>query len=157
MFGIGLQYSIMAKNAGEMSDMGKMNGMDMFMPMLKISIPIFRKKYNAQQRESKYYREASELKYTNTLNQLQAEYMTLKQQLSDASRKISLYVKQHDLSHSTYNLMVKEFSAGTVSLTDVIQVERQLLDYGLKKNEAIAGYNTMVAGLEKLISTSVNE
>ena len=89
MFGIGLQYSIMAKRSEEMarmSGMGNMNGMDMVMPMVKISIPIFRRKYNAQQRESRHYRQASELKYEDTLNQLHAEYIALKQQLADASR-----------------------------------------------------------------------
>ena len=131
--------------------------LDMVMPMIKISIPIFRRKYNAQQRESRHYREASELKYEDTLNQLHAEYIALKQQLADASRKIDLYAKQQDLSRSTYQLMIREFSAGTTSLTDIIQLERQLLDYSLKKSEAVAEYNTLVAGLEKLVSTSVNE
>lgn len=157
MFGIGLQYSIMAKNAGEMAGMDKMNGMDMFMPMVKVSIPVFRKKYNAQQRESRFYREASELKYADTLNRLQAEYTMLRLQLSDAARKVDLYTGQYQLSLSAYNLIVKEFSAGMAALTDVIQVERQLLDYGLKKSEAITEYNTMIAGLEKIVSTSVNE
>lgn len=160
MFGIGLQYSVMAKKAEEMNSsmsMSSMNGMDMVMPMVKISIPIFRKKYNAQQRENKQYHTASELKYEATHNQLQAEYTTIKLQLSDAARKVSLYSRQHELSLSAYQLMVREFSAGATSLTDVIQVERQLLDYSLKKSEAIAAYNTLIAGLEKLISTSVNE
>ena len=160
MFGIGLQYSIMAKNSEEMarmSGMSNMNGMDMVMPMIKISIPIFRRKYNAQQRESRHYRQASELKYEDTLNQLHAEYIALKQQMADASRKIDLYAKQQDLSRSTWQLMLREFSAGTTSLTDIIQLERQLLDYSLKKSEAVAEYNTLVAGLEKLVSTSVNE
>ncbi|WP_302459366.1 TolC family protein [Parabacteroides johnsonii] len=160
MFGIGLQYSIIAKRSEEMarmSGMGNMNGMDMVMPMVKISIPIFHRKYNALQRESRHYRQASELKYEDTLNQLHAEYIALKQQLADASRKIDLYAKQQDLSRSTWQLMIREFSAGTTSLTDIIQLERQLLDYSLKKSEAVAEYNTLVAGLEKLVSTSVNE
>ena len=61
------------------------------------------------------------------------------------------------MSRSTYQLMIREFSAGTTSLTDIIQLERQLLDYSLKKSEAVAGYNTLIARLEKLVSTSVNE
>lgn len=156
MFGIGLQYSVVGKSDNAMV-MPDMNGMDMVMPMFKISIPIFRKKYNAQQRESKHYRQASELKYENTLNQLQAEYQTVKQQLADAARKVSLYKKQRDLALSTWQLMVREFSAGVSSLTDVIQLERQLLDYSLKESEAIAEYNTMVASMEKLVATSLND
>ena len=156
MFGIGLQYSVVGKSDNAMV-MPDMNGMDMVMPMFKISIPIFRKKYNAQQQESKHYRQASELKYENTLNQLQAEYQTVKQQLADAARKINLYKKQRDLALSTWQLIVREFSAGVSSLTDVIQLERQLLDYSLKESEAIAEYNTMVAGMEKLVATSLND
>ncbi len=156
MFGIGLQYSLVRKSNNNMV-MDNMNGMDMVMPMFKISIPIFRKKYQAQQKESRHYRQASELKYENTLNQLQSEYQTVKQQLADASRKIALYQKQQELSLSTWQLIVREFSAGTTSLTDVIQVERQLLDYRLKKSEAIAEYNTRIAGIEKLVATSINE
>ena len=156
MFGIGLQYSLVGKSNNSMV-MDNMNGMDMVMPMFKISIPIFRKKYQAQQKESRHYRQASELKYENTLNQLQSEYQTVKQQLADASRKIALYQKQKELSLSTWQLIVREFSAGTTSLTDVIQVERQLLDYRLKKSEAIAEYNTRIAGMEKLVATSINE
>lgn len=156
MFGIGLQYSLVGKSNNSMV-MDNMNGMDMVMPMFKISIPIFRKKYQAQQKESRHYRQASELKYENTRNQLQSEYQTVKQQLADASRKIALYQKQQELSLSTWQLIVREFSAGTTSLTDVIQVERQLLDYRLKKSEAIAEYNTRIAGMEKLVATSINE
>lgn len=79
MLGIGLQYSLIGKKPEDMSmgSMSGMNGKDMFMPMLKISLPIFRKKYNAQQQESKHYWKSSELKYENTMNQLQAEYIRI--------------------------------------------------------------------------------
>lgn len=155
MFGIGLQYSLIGKSAEPMG-MANMNGKDMFMPMLKISLPVFRRKYNAQQRESKQYWTASELKHNNALNQLHTEYIAVKQQLEDAGRKVDLYTRQYALSLSTYQLIVREFSAGAVSLTDVIQVERQMLNYKLKKSEAIATYNTTVAGIEKLIIMSLN-
>lgn len=164
MFGIGLQYSILGKTSSGSSDMNtmnaavpmnSMNGKDMIMPMVKISIPIFRKKYNAQQRESAYYRQASELKYADMLNVMMSDYSALKQQLEEASRKITLYEKQNQLSLSTYHLITREFSSGSATLTDVIGVERQLLDYRLKKSEAVADYNTRVAGIEKLIARSL--
>lgn len=151
MIGIGLQYSLVNKVADPMG-MPDMNGKDMVMPMLKISLPLFRRKYNAQQRESHNYRVASELKRDNIQNQLQAEYINVRQQLDDAARKVLLYEQQYSLSLSTWQLMVREFSAGRQSLTDVIQVERQMLDYKLKKSEAIAAYITMVAAMEKLIA-----
>lgn len=154
MIGIGLQYSLINKVNNPMG-MEDMNGKDMFMPMLKISLPLFRGKYNAQQRESHNYWKASELKRDNVQNQLQAEYINVSQQLENAARKVELYKQQYALSLSTWQLIVREFSAGRQSLTDVIQVERQMLDYRLKQSEAVATYNTTVASIEKLISTSL--
>ena len=151
MIGIGLQYSVVNKVADPMG-MPDMNGKDMVMPMVKVSLPLFRRKYNARQRESHNYRMASELKRDNVQNQLQTEYINVRQQLDDAARKVSLYERQYALSLSTWQLMVREFTAGRQSLTDVIQVERQMLDYKLKKSEAVAAYNTTVAAIEKLIA-----
>ena len=91
--------------------------------------------------------------YKSTLQSpLQGDYLIVREQLDDAARKVLLYEQQYSLSLSTWQLMVREFSAGRQSLTDVIQVERQMLDYKLKKSEAIAAYNTMVAAMEKLIA-----
>lgn len=154
MIGIGLQYSPISKSDNPMV-MADMNGKDMVMPMLTVSLPLFRKKYNAQQRESRNYWLANELKRDNVQNQLQAEYVGVRQQLEDAARKVELYTRQYALSLSTWQLMIREFSTGRQSLTDVIQVERQMLDYKLKKSESIAAYNTTVASVERLVSTSL--
>lgn len=157
MFGIGVQYMLNKKTNDPMFAMGDMNGKDMIMPMVSVSIPIYRNKYKAQQRESKLWREASEEKYTNTLNALRSELYKTKHQLDDASRKIVLYKKQADLAQTTYNLILQEFATGKNDLTNVIQVQRQLLDYKLKEAQAIANYNTMVAGIQKLLSFKQTE
>lgn len=155
MIGIGLQYSLINKMDNPMG-MADMNGKDMVMPMMKISLPIFRRKYNAQQRESQNYWKASELKRENIQNQLQVEYLNIRRQLEDADRKVDLYTRQYALSLSAWKLVIQEFAAGRQPLTDVIEVERQLLNYKLKKSEAVAAYNTSVAAIEKLISISLN-
>lgn len=152
MFGIGLQYVLNKKTDMEMFAMGDMNGKDMVMPMVTVSIPIYRNKYKAQQRESEFLMRASKEKYTDTYNQLESELYKNKHLLDDASRKIALYKKQTELAKTTYNLVVQEFVTGKSDLTNVIQVQRQLLDYQLKASEAVADYNTMVASIQKLIS-----
>ena len=135
-----------------MFGMGNMNGRDMIMPMVSVSIPLYRNKYKAQQRESNFWWQASKEKYPNTYNVLESELYKIKHLLDDASRKIALYKKQSELAETTYNLIVQEFIAGKSDLSNVIQVQRQLLDFQLKKAEAVAGYNTMVASIHKLIS-----
>ena len=155
MLGIGLQYSVIGKRM----DMGHeglpvtdMNGMDMIMPMVSISLPLYRSKYKAQQKESNIRWLASREQYANTQNTLQTELYRTRHSLDDAARKIALYEKQSQLAQTTYYLLVQEFVSGKSDLSDVIQVQRQLLDYRLKKAEAIAEYNTRVASIQKLIS-----
>lgn len=169
MIGIGLQYSplkampsqgMSADNGGTMRmgegiDMESMNGQDMIMPMLKISLPLFRRKYNARQREYKSYMLASDLKREDARNRLHVDYLKARKELDDASRRVKLYERQQMLTETVWQLIVQEFAAGKQPLSEVIQVERQLLDYRLKRSEAIAAYNTAVASIEKLVSTTL--
>jgi outer membrane protein TolC len=158
MFGIGLQYMLINKKPmssgmdNSMSNMNNMNGKDMIMPMLSVSIPIYRNKYRAQQRETAFLQQATREKYINTQNMFEAELYRIKHQLDNAARRISLYRKQTELAQAIYNLIIQEFASGKNDLSNVIQVQRQLLDYELKTAEAVADYNTMVANIQKLIS-----
>ncbi|MDR1601647.1 MAG: TolC family protein [Tannerella sp.] len=162
MFGIGLQYMLINKktavaaemDAGMDTDMNSMNGKDMIMPMLSVSIPLYRNKYRAQQRENTFLLQASREKYRNAQNMLEAELYRAGHLLDDAARKIALYRKQTELAQTTCNLVLKEFASGRSDLSSVIQVQRQLLDYELKTSEAIADYNIMVANIRKLTSSN---
>lgn len=156
MIGLGLQYMVIGKTNDKMLAMGDMNGKDMIMPMVTVSLPIFRKKYKAQQEEGKLWWKSSDQKFEDTYNTLKSEYYGYKSQLDDAERIVTLYEKQTTLAETTYNLIIKEFVTGKSDLTNVIQVQRQLLDYQLKKAEAIANYNTMVASIKKLLAIRDN-
>ncbi|MDO5523658.1 MAG: TolC family protein [Bacteroidia bacterium] len=157
MLGVGLQYSLIK----ERMDMGipvtDMNGMDMLMPMVSISIPIFRNKYRAQQKESEYLQQSAREKYAETYNTLEAELFQARHQLENAERQIELLKKQTELAHTTYKLVMQEFVTGKSNLADAIQVQRQLLDYRLKHSESVATYNTMVASAQRLISFKETE
>jgi outer membrane protein TolC len=172
MFGIGLQYMLISKSStseGTMDNdmegyasspvsgnMSSMNGKDMIMPMLSVSIPIFRGKYKALRRETELLRQANEEKYNNALNTLQTELYRYKHQSDDAARKIVLYHKQTELTQTIYNITLKEFVSGKSDLGNIIQVQRQLLDYQLKTAEAVVEYNTKVAAIQKMISTTID-
>lgn len=164
MFGIGLQYMLINKKTespaldggmdgmSSTGGMSSMNGRDMIMPMVSISIPVYRSKYRAQQRENAFLQQASREKYADTRNMLEAELYRTKHQMDNAARRIALYRKQTELAQTAFNLMIQEFASGKTGLSDVIQVQRQLLDYELKTAEAVADYNTMVANIQKLMS-----
>ncbi|MDR1683129.1 MAG: TolC family protein [Candidatus Symbiothrix sp.] len=158
MFGIGLQYMLIGKSPEQPSTghgtptMNEMNGQDMIMPMVSLSIPLYRNKYRAAQKESRLLKQASEEKFQDTFNRLQADFIRLKHELNDERRKIELFKKQQDLAQTTYELVLQEFASGKSDLSAVIQVQRQLLNYQLNTAESIAAYNTKIANIQKLIS-----
>ncbi len=155
--GIGVQYSLINKRSDMLLPVSDMNGMDMFMPMVSISIPIFRGKYKAQQKESELAILSAIEKYDDTRNTLEAQAFQVKYELDDAARKVELYDKQTELAQTTYKLLVQEFVSGKNDLTNLIQVHRQLLDYTFKKADATARYNTVVASIRSLISFNTPE
>lgn len=150
MFGIGLQYMLMAP-LQNMPAMNGMNGKDMIMPMLSVSIPLYRNKYKAAQKESRLLRQASEMKQADAFNRLEAELRQAIYLLDEAGRTIDLCHRQAGLAQAAANLAAQEFVSGQTGLGSVIQIRRQLLGYRLKEAEATASYNTMAAAIQKMI------
>ena len=155
--GIGVQYSLINKRSDMLLPVSDMNGMDMFMPMVSISLPLFRGKYKAQQKESELAILSTVEKYDDTRNTLEAQAYQVKYELDDAARKVRLYEKQTELAQTTYKLLVQEFVSGKNDLTNLIQVHRQLIDYKFKKADATARYNIVVASIKSLVSFNTPE
>jgi outer membrane protein TolC len=151
MVGLGVNYTLISKS--EMST-SSMNGKDMIMPMVTVTLPIYRKKYNAMRDEADLMRRATSQNYQATSNSLQAEYYQAVQLYQDAERRIKLYYNQYQLASRSLDLMLKSFSVSGASLTDVLRIRQQTLDYELKQVEAVADFNTSVAWLKRLMAFS---
>jgi outer membrane protein TolC len=147
MVGLGVNYSLINKDPMSTS---AMNGEDMIMPMVNITLPIYRKKYKSMQKESERMVTASKQSYQATSNDLQASYYEAIQLYQDAERRIKLYKYQSLLAKKSFDIMVKSFSVSGSALTDVLRVQQQMLDYETKQTEAVADYNTSIALLRRL-------
>ncbi|HLN55838.1 MAG TPA: TolC family protein [Bacteroidales bacterium] len=157
MIGLGVNYSLMAKSEGGMSESSDMNGKDMIMPMVKLTLPIYRKKYKAMQNEADMLIRSSAEKLNATGNDLQAEFYQAVQMYQDAGRRIKLYNEQYQLASKTLQLVLRNFSVSGTDLTDVLRVRQQTLDYELSGNVALADLNTAVAWIKRLMATSIKE
>lgn len=151
MVGLGLNYSFISK-----SDMSAsaMNGKDMIMPMVAVTLPIYRKKYTAMQKEADLLGTAASQNYQATANSLQIEYYKAVQSYQDAQRRVKLYENQYALASKSLDLILKNYSASISGLTDVLRIHQQTLDYELKYVEALADFNTSVAWLKRLMAIS---
>jgi outer membrane protein TolC len=153
MVGLGLNYSIVSKTQVPMGD-PSMNGKDMIMPMVVFTLPVYRKKYTAMQKEAEFLEAASSENYQATANSLQSEYYQAVLLYQDAQRRIKLYENQFQLASKSLDLMLKSFSTSSSGLTDVLRVRQQTLDYELKQVEAVADFNTAIAWLKRLMAYS---
>ncbi|MDP3433074.1 MAG: TolC family protein [Bacteroidota bacterium] len=149
MLGVGLNYMVIQQQEGNQS---MMNGKDMVMPMLNFTIPIYRKKYTAMQKEARYLQESTMLKSDEMKNMLLLEYRQLVQNYSDAERRVELYREQADLANRTAKLLLAGFTSTGTDFEEILRIQYKVLEYGLKHIEAIADYNTAVANAEKLMN-----
>jgi outer membrane protein TolC len=151
MVGLGLNYTLISKNAMSASSM---NGKDMLMPMVTFTLPVYRKKYNAMQAEAVLLKTASSENYIATSNSLQSDYYRAIEIYSEAKRKVKLYENQYQLASKSFDLVLKNFSTSSSGLTDVLRVHQQVLDYELKQVEAIANLNVSIAWIKRLVAYS---
>ena len=155
MIGLGLNYSLISKTQFPMG-LPSMNGKDMIMPMLVVTLPVYRKKYNAMINESGLLETAAAQNYQAASNSLQTEYYQAVQLYQDAKRRIKLYDNQAQLASKSLDLMLKNFSVSNSALSDVLRVRQQTLDYDFKKVEAVADFNTAIAWLKRLGNMEMN-
>ncbi|MBK8882389.1 MAG: TolC family protein [Bacteroidales bacterium] len=149
MVGIGLNYSLIDKSNSGMAE-PSMNGKDMMMPMLTVTLPVYRSNYNAMNTEADLLKDASSRNYQFISNSLQTEYYQAIQLYQDASRRVKLYDNQYTLASKSFDLMLKNFTVASAGLTDVLRIRQQTLDYEFKQSEAMADFNIAVAWLKRL-------
>ena len=150
MIGVGVQY--MLNNKTDMPRMANMNGNDMTMLMLKVSLPIYRRKINMEQKSAQLMQASTVTGIDKQKDMLRSEYLSIEQRSRDIKRKVQLYDQEVDILNNTLSLMQKEYISDSSSLTDILLTTREQIDYALKKAEARAQYNTVVAEYEKMLS-----
>ena len=149
MIGLGINYSVVNKSPMSTSDM---NGKDMIMPMVTATLPIYRKKYRAMRAEVDLLKSATAENYKATANTLQTDYYQAMQNYLDAQRRTKLYADQHKLASRSLDIMIRSFASSGSSLTDILRVRQQTLDYAYRQVEAIADFNTSIAWLKRLMA-----
>ena len=147
MVGLGVNYTII--NKSEMST-STMNGQDMIMPMVTLTLPVYRKKYKAMQLETNYLKTASEQNYQATANSLQTEYYKALQLYNDAQRRMKLYDSQSKLAKKTLDIQIKTYSTSNSSMTDILRTRLQLFDYEFRQVEALTDYNKAISRIKRL-------
>ena len=153
MLGVGINYMPFSPRMDNGMAMG---GEDMLMPMVKLSIPIYRKKYNAMQKEAELKQQALGFRRENAVNQLYTQWSAALRDLDDATRRTGFYKSQSDLAQQTLRILITSYSTDGSKFEDLLSVQQQLLNYQLKMITAIVDQHLAMALLENLTASSMN-
>jgi outer membrane protein TolC len=149
MIGLGLNYSVFQKRDG-VSDI--MNGEDMVMPMLTLTLPVYRKKYNAMKREASYQRDAAGTSADQIRNELIVELQTTYQLYLDANRRIELNIDLAALAEKSLSLLTAAYRSEGTDFEEILRLQQQWLDYRFQLIAAVVDKNSAIATIESLIA-----
>jgi outer membrane protein TolC len=151
--GVGLDYVVV----GERSDMQVADaGKDVLMPMISVSIPLFRKKYDAAQKEAQFMQESYSLQKENVLNSLSSEFDKMLFEISQQLRLLELYREQVKTTEQSLNLLFSSYSNSGQDFEEVLTMQQKLLQYEKLMAQAAAKYHTAVARLDYITAKNTN-
>lgn len=148
-FGIGLDYVLVDKR----SDMDvPQNGQDVLMPMVSMSIPIFRGKYKGAIREAELLQESFELKKQDYSNSLLSSFHKVQFDLKKQTELIALYYRQVETTQQTLNLLLSAYANSGKDFEEVLTIQKQLLKYERMLLNTLVLYNVSFAEMDYLLS-----
>ncbi len=148
-FGIGLDYVLVAeRNDMDISD----NGKDVLMPMVSITLPIFRGKYKAAQKEAQLLQESYTYEKQELNNTLISSYEIALFEVQRQAELIALYDIQITESEQVLNLLFKDYGNSGKDFEEVLRTQKQLLTYDKLKITALASHKIALAKLDYITS-----
>lgn len=146
-FGVGLDYVLV----GERTDVSiPDNGKNVLMPMVSISLPIFRKKYTAAIKEAEFAQQAIASSKEEYENELTNSYETAWFELNRASQLMELYKVQMAKTEMAIDLMLVAYSNSGGDFEEVLRMQQQQLKYQIAEAIALKDYYTALAKLDYL-------
>ncbi len=143
--GVGLDYAIME------------GGKNIVMPMVSVSIPIYRKKYKAAAKEAQLMQESYTLQKMEVANSLNANYEMTWFEIQQQKELMSLYERQTQESNQSLRLLFSAYSNTGKDFEEVLRMQQQLLQYEKMKATAEVRYNIALAKLNYITAKHIEK
>lgn len=146
-WGVGLNYTVI----GERTDMEVPdNGMDAIMPMVSISLPIYRKKYKAAIKEAELMRTSITERKRDLTNNLLASFEMAQFEKQKAMDEYQLFHAQIRSTEQAITLLLSTYSTAGEDFEEVILMQQTLLKYQINSASALKDYYIALARLDYL-------
>lgn len=146
-FGLGLDYVVTDERNMVMPD----NGQDAIMARVGIQIPLYRKKYQAKERQAQIELHASQNRRSAAENRLQTQLEQAFRDYQDGERRVALYKDvQIQRTRQAIDILTQQYATGDTDFEELLRLQRKLLDYELAQINAVVDQNSTVAQIEYL-------
>ena len=146
--GVGLDYVFVGQGNNTFSD----NGKDVFMPMVSLSIPIYREKYKAATKEEQFNQEAIANYKINIENTLTSNYEATWYELEKSRQLIELYDTQIVKTKQAIRLLETAYSNSGKDFEEVLRMQQELLKYQIATATETKSFYMALAKLDYLTS-----
>lgn len=147
-FGIGADYI----NTGTRTDaFPSNNGRDAFLVSAKVSIPLYRKKYQAKAREEQFRIEAIEARKQETISLFETMIEKALTDHEEARLALELYQKQIRTTQSAINILEAAYAVQSASFDELLQLEVSLIEYELLQLKAVVKNHLAKAEIERYL------
>ena len=145
--GLGLDYSFV----GQRTDANPMNnGRDILVPKVMLSIPIYRKSYQAKIEEEKLIQQSLEVKKETITDKMISLLINYKADYDNGLLENSLYQNQSRTMQKAYDVLLSEYSSSGKGFEELLMVQNQLLDFDLGIYKAELKANIAQANIERI-------
>lgn len=150
MIGAGLQYMPLVKRSDSGLNLPPNSGKDMLMPMFSLSIPIWRKKYEAAVEESRLMQLAIADMKAELENDLATLYEMTRYELEKNAQTIELLNSQLVKTQQVIDLLLASYGNAGKDFEEILRLQRQLYRYQMEIVTAHTQYNLASAKLDYL-------
>lgn len=140
--GVGLDYVMVDKRTDMVVPD---NGKDVLMPMVTLSLPLFRGKYRAAEKEAQLMQESYALQKKEITNTLKTNYEMAVFDIKQQTDLISLFDEQIMESEQALNLLFTAYGNSGKDFEEVLRMQQQLLKYTKLKISALTQYEIALA------------
>ena len=147
--GVGIDYMVIQPLDGSMV---KNNGKDALMPMVSLSLPIFRKKYQSQIREIQLYQKQLAAQKKQLQNTLTIEWVTAQNQRFESKAQYDLDEKRIQNANQKITFAFSDFRVANGNFKNILEAQKNLLKFKLSQVTWKRNYAEALAKMTYLIS-----
>lgn len=135
-FGFGIDYVIVGSGTSSTERAGS----DALMPKVSVSLPIFRTKYRAAEKEARLTQSAVQWAKTEHQNTLESIYDETSYQMESARQLIELYRIQVNTTKQSRDLLLKAYSNSGEEFEEILRMQQEILKYQISEARAVADF-----------------